>query len=305
MTNLHPRLPRIVRAPEFAGISHWFNSKPLRFDEILGKPALIDFWAFSCVNCLRTLPYIKRWHKSYSPKGLKVIGVHTPEFEFEKLPENVEASIKRLKIVYPVAMDNNFETWNAFANRCWPALYLIDQEGYIIHQHFGEGDYEETEKIIRKLLQLKQMEQEEITFSPAHFGRIATPEIYWGLMRLQWLGNKEDPGLEAREFTMPPYLPPNFFGIEGWWRFAPEYAEQVSEKGLVRLNFFAGKVHMVAASGTFKPVTVMVRVDGKETARVEIEEPGFYTLFDSRNYAPHLLELSTEKDLIAYTFTFG
>ncbi|MGE5392474.1 MAG: thioredoxin family protein [Candidatus Saccharibacteria bacterium] len=299
-----PILKSLSRAPEFTGITHWFNSKPLTLKELQGKVVLVDFWTFSCVNCLRTMPYLRRWHKAYSDKGLVIVGVHTPEFEFEKRPENVETAIRRLRIEYPVALDPDFGTWNAYANRYWPAHYLIDQKGNIVHEHFGEGGYDETEETIRKLLGMNKTE-DDLKFEPAHIGRVATPEIYWGLSRLQWLGNPGDPGLTEKTFAMPPYLPPNFFGIEGVWRFSPEYAELASDTGRVKLNFYAAKVHMVAESGTFKPVRIKVKVDRQETGEVAIEDSMLYTLFDGREYAPHLLEFEAEKGLKAYTFTFG
>lgn len=305
MIKRHPKLPSAIRAPEFSGISRWYNTQPLSIAGLRGKAVLVDFWTYSCVNCLRTLPHLRRWHREYSPKGLVIVGVHTPEFEFEKLPENLEASIRRLRIEYPVAMDNEYITWNLYANRYWPAHYLIDQEGRIVHQHFGEGAYEETEALIRKLLGLPLAEETDLKFEPSHFGRVGTPEIYFGLNRLTWLGNKEEPGLTPRRYEMPHYLPPNFFGIQGLWRFAPEYLELESESGTIKLNFYAAKVYMVAQSATFRPVAVKISVDGKAGEKILVDESRLYPLFDGDVYGPHLLELECEKGLSAYTFTFG
>lgn len=141
-----------TRAPEFAGIERWLNSQPLSMEGLRGKVVLVDFWTYSCINCINTLPYIKQWHDKYKDQGLVVVGVHTPEFPFEKSTANVQAAIKRFDIRYPVAQDNRYATWSAYHNRYWPALYLVDAEGRIVYQHFGEGQYAETEAAIRNAL---------------------------------------------------------------------------------------------------------------------------------------------------------
>lgn len=145
-------IPKQTRAPEFAGIERWLNSQPLTMEGLRGKVVLIDFWTYSCINCINTLPYIKQWHDKYKDQGLVVVGVHTPEFPFEKSTANVQAAIKRFDIRYPVAQDNRYATWSAYHNRYWPALYLVDAEGRIVYQHFGEGQYAETEAAIRNAL---------------------------------------------------------------------------------------------------------------------------------------------------------
>jgi len=292
-----------TRAPEFAGIENWINSKPLSIKDLQGKVVLIDFWTFSCINCVRTIPYLKMWHNAYADKGLVLLGVHTPEFDFEKKLENIEDAVRRFNIKYPVAVDNNYATWNAYANHYWPAHYLIDKKGQIVHEHFGEGAYEQTERLILKYLG----EPGEVEPLPERdmYGKIATPEIYFGLERLRWLANSEGADLETKNYTLPLNISPNFFGLEGVWRFAPEYAELESDKGKIVLNFFAGKVHMVAESSTFKPVGVNIKVDGKEVNQLNIEPSMLYTLYDSENYGPHTLEIEAEKNFKAYTFTFG
>ncbi len=145
-------IPNQTRAPEFAGIERWLNSQPLSMEGLRGKVVLVDFWTYSCINCINTLPYIKQWHDKYKDQGLVVVGVHTPEFPFEKSTANVQAAIKRFDIRYPVAQDNRYATWSAYHNRYWPALYLVDAEGKVVYQHFGEGQYAETEAAIRNAL---------------------------------------------------------------------------------------------------------------------------------------------------------
>jgi thiol-disulfide isomerase/thioredoxin len=139
-------------APEFTGINNWLNSTPLTQQQLRGKVVLVDFWTFDCINCIRTLPYVKSWHEKYKDQGLVVVGVHTPEYPFERKTENVAAAIKRFGITYPVAQDNQYGTWRAYNNQYWPAAYLIDKQGRIVYTHFGEGNYDVTEAKIRELL---------------------------------------------------------------------------------------------------------------------------------------------------------
>ena len=141
------------RAPEFIGVSHWINSPPLTMEELRGQVVLIDFWTYTCGNCTRTYSYLKEWHAKYADKGLVIVGVHTPEFEFEKLTENVVRSAGEYDLVWPIAQDNAYATWQVYSNRYWPAEYLVDQNGIVRYTHFGEGAYDETEEQIRKLLQ--------------------------------------------------------------------------------------------------------------------------------------------------------
>jgi len=139
-------------APEFTGISHWINSPPLTMEQLWGKVVLVEFWTYDCINCIRVLPHVKQWHERYKDEGLAVVGVHTPEYGHERILGNLEKAVKRFDIGYPVAQDNGYKTWNAFGNRYWPALYLIDQNGQIVYRHFGEGNYAETEAEIQRLL---------------------------------------------------------------------------------------------------------------------------------------------------------
>jgi thiol-disulfide isomerase/thioredoxin len=139
-------------APEFTGIEKWLNSAPLTIQQLRGKVVLVDFWTYTCINCIRTLPHVKEWHEKYKDQGLAVVGVHTPEYPLERSTDNVNAAIKRFGLTYPVAQDNQYATWNAYGNRFWPAVYLINKKGQVVYQHFGEGAYQETEVKIRALL---------------------------------------------------------------------------------------------------------------------------------------------------------
>lgn len=144
--------PMATTAPEFTGIQQWLNSEPLSMGQLRGKVVLVDFWTYTCINCIRTLPYVKSWHEKYKDQGLVVVGVHTPEYPFERSTDNVKTAIKRFGITYPVAQDNKYATWSAYNNQYWPAVYLIDKQGKVVYQHFGEGAYASTEAKIRTLL---------------------------------------------------------------------------------------------------------------------------------------------------------
>jgi thiol-disulfide isomerase/thioredoxin len=148
-------LKNSIAAPEFAGIDKWLNSQPLSISQLRGKVVLVDFWTYTCINCINTLPHVRDWNQKYKDQGLVVIGVHTPEYPFERDTDNVKAAIKRFNITYPVAQDNHYATWSAYNNQYWPAFYLIDTEGQVVYSHFGEGDYEETEAQIKALLAQK------------------------------------------------------------------------------------------------------------------------------------------------------
>lgn len=139
-------------APEFAGLGQWFNSEPLTMQKLRGKVVMVDFWTYGCINCVRTLPYVTKLHEKYKDKGLVIVGVHTPEFPFERSASNVEAALKKHGITYPVAQDNNFGTWRAYSNQYWPAQYIVDRNGQIVYTHAGEGAYEEMDRLIGKLL---------------------------------------------------------------------------------------------------------------------------------------------------------
>jgi len=198
-------------APEFQGIDSWINSEPLSLEDLRGQVVLVDFWTYSCVNCIRTFPYLKEWHRKYSGYGLVIVGIHTPEFGFKKLRENVEAAAKSHGLEYPIAQDNDYRTWNAYSNNFWPAKYLIDRQGNLRYHHFGEGSYAETEEVIRELLSesgsgsgfpLQDVElnsspepqQDPDAFGPVP-GRRLTRELYAGYYRNESLPSSSAPTL--------------------------------------------------------------------------------------------------------------
>lgn len=289
------------QAPEITGITSWLNSDPVTLESLRGKVILIDFWTYSCINCIRTLPYVTNWYDTYKDQGFVVIGVHTPEFAFEKVSSNVATALTRYKINYPVALDNNYKTWNAFNNQFWPAHYLIDKNGDIVYTHFGEGQYQTTEKAIRTLLGL------EGDFTPpaqAEENQAGTPEIYLGSARLKNFGGNEEPAEQTQIYTFPKKLAKNTFALEGQWRFEPEAVTQTSDFGKIRLNFTAAKVFMVAQSA--QPATVKIYIDGKLQKGITVQDSNLYPLWEANTGATHTLEIeSTSPGLQIFTFTFG
>ncbi len=293
-TNLGP-------APEFAGITKWLNSDPLTKEQLKGKVVLIDFWTYSCINCIRTLPYITKWYGDYKDRGFVIIGVHTPEFAFEKVQSNVEGALRRYKIQYPVAMDNNYKTWNAYKNQFWPAHYLLDKDGNIVYTHFGEGEYDKTEKAIRTLLGLEG----PFDLPEAPEGNQAkTPEMYFGLARLKNFGGTETPSSTEQLYAFPSKLKTNQFALEGNWQFNQESAVHTQGFGRIKLNFNSAKVFMVAKSND--PMTVKVYVDGKLVKGVVVNASDLYELYSSPAGGNHLLEIEVPQGgFEAFTFTFG
>ena len=202
--NLPQDKSQLKKAPEFEGITGYINSNGTKLSDLKGKVVLVDFWTYSCINCIRTLPYLVDWNQKYSDKGLVIVGVHSPEFEFEKNIDNVKQAVARFGIKYPVLLDNNHDTWNAYQNNYWPRKYLIDSEGYIRYDHIGEGGYLETENAIRQLL-TEQMKRQSIQISDLNqtkmsapqsqsldLNQIRTPELYFGYQyATDNLGNKE------------------------------------------------------------------------------------------------------------------
>ncbi len=288
-------------APEFTGIAGWLNGGPLTMSGLRGKVVLVDFWAYSCINCIRTLPHLIDWQKKYGDQGLVVVGVHTPEFRFETKPANILSAIKRFGIDYPVAEDNDLGTWNAYRNQYWPAEYLIGRDGRIVYTHAGEGEYDKTEDAIRSAL---GDHGTVATDNGQDLTRIGSPEMYFGIDRVENLASPEQPKAGTQDYTAPAALPLNRFALQGHWTLAPESAELANGPGKITLHCHSGKVFMVANAA--HPVTVAVSVDGRQQKPVEIGESRLYTLFDSNDYTDHTVELTIpQAGLRAFTFTFG
>jgi len=293
-------LPDYGPAPNFLSIDEWLNSKPLTMQELRGKVVLIDFWTYSCINCLRTLPHLEAWYRMYRKDGFVVVGVHTPEFAFEHVPSNVRAAADRLGVRYPVALDNEYGTWNAYGNQYWPAEYLIDRNGRLRHAHFGEGQYGATEEAIRSLLGEKPgspASDRLRDLTPAGF---LTPETYLGYDRIdRFTGSKLYPDKEAT-YTFPPALGKDDFAYDGRWTVRAQRIVAGKDARL-RLRYYARKVYLVLGGHG----TVQVLVDGKPHGTVDVTPDRLYTLVDRDSIDEATLELRFSPGVSAYAFTFG
>ena len=258
--------------PPLSGATTWINSPPLTREQLRGKVVVVDFWTYSCINCLRALPYVRAWAEKYKDQGLVVIGVHTPEFAFEKSEANVREAVARLGVAYPVAMDNDFAVWRAFKNQYWPAHYFIDAQGRIRHHHFGEGDYDGSERVIQQLLKeagaadvasdLVQV-QAQGAEAAADMAQLASPETYVGYARAE---NFRSPGGFARDAVKtygPAALRLNDWSLTGPWRVTREHAALTAPGGRLTFRFKARDLHLVMGPGQGDAgVRFRVRIDG-------------------------------------------
>jgi cytochrome c biogenesis protein CcdA/thiol-disulfide isomerase/thioredoxin len=291
-------LPDYGVAPPLKPGGDWINSAPLTLSQLRGKVVLIDFWTYSCINCLRTLPHLKAWYATYHRDGLVIIGVHTPEFAFEHVSSNVRGAVKRLGVKYPVVQDNNFKTWDAYANQYWPAEYLIDKTGHIRHTHFGEGEYGKTEGLIRQLLGANGAKARQV--ADATPTGLLTPETYLGYARLaNYVGTPVSPGVAAN-YRLPASVAQNTFAYGGEWRVGGQQA--VAGAGAtLRLHFHAKDVYIVLGGRG----TVHALVDGKPLRTLQVNAQRLYTVRTSDKTADATLELRFTPGIQAYSFTFG
>lgn len=329
-----------IRAPEIRvrDEQYWINSAPLFMKELGGKVVLVDIWDYTCVNCIRTLPYIEAWYERYKDKGLVIIGVHTPEFAFARERANVEEAVRRFGIKYPVVMDNDYEIWSSYANSYWPRKYLIDKNGYIRYDHAGEGGYEETERKIQELLKQINPDIElasiakdtsENNSSGGITGGVCfpmTPELYLGYERGR-LGNREGykPG-RIVDYKAPDSLVDGYVYARGAWRNEPEAMihSRVTEQpeDYIAIRFHATEVNAVIKPERGGDYRVYVKQDGKWVkpedggydlkftdkgeSYIEIVEPRMYRIVSNVEYGAHTLELSSASDGFGiYAFTFG
>lgn len=312
-------LPVVGEAPEFVGNERWFNTpgdRPLTLRGLRGRVVLVDFWTYSCINCLRTLPYLKAWDERYRKDGLTVVGVHSPEFPFEREAGNVETAIEENGIRYPVAQDNELATWNAYENQYWPAEYFIDAKGRVRYVHFGEGEYGEKEQVIRDLL-AEAGEEVGKSETPVHAvapsQTVTTPETYLGAARAERFTNAMlSPGVH--DFTAPAALPANEFAYRGRWRIGLDSATAAGGASL-RLNFGARRVYLVLGSpGQSRQVRVLL--DGKPIlaadagsdvhgGAVAVTGQRLYNLVDLPSVGHHVLTLEPQAGVEGYAFTFG
>jgi cytochrome c biogenesis protein CcdA/thiol-disulfide isomerase/thioredoxin len=306
-------LPKITRAPEFAGLGTWHNSEPLTMAGLKGKVVLVDFWTYSCINCIRTLPHIQGYWEKYKDKPFVLVGVHTPEFTFEKDDQNVADAIKRHGLTYPIAQDNDFGTWSAFANRYWPAKYLIDAQGYIRYTHFGEGGYEETDNAIAALLKeagadVSTMPAVSVPDKPTTLGRGMSPETYLGARSWPALGNAQgEPTEDVITYKAPDALKLHTYYLDGDWELVDgEYQLLTSEKGEIRMRFLGAEANLVLGlEDGAKPVQAEVLIDGKHSADIVIDRHDLFNLYTGP-YGEHDMVLKLKGHGVqGFAFTFG
>lgn len=303
-------------APEFAGIEAWLNSPPLTMQSLKGKVVLVDFWTYSCINCVRTLPYITDWDRKYRDMGLVIVGVHSPEFEFEKKIGNVKAAIAQHAIRYPVALDNRLATWVNFNNRYWPAHYLIDRDGKVVYTHFGEGKYGITENNIRYLLGLKNQTETARAETPGYLPE-QTPETYLGYARAESFGGEDKVVPDAlATFRFPASLDENEWALSGKWKVTAEKIVAAERGSALRLNFKARKVFLVLGTASGKPVRVSLKLNGNSvggnasmdapSGKLTVERNTLYELIDQKQIENGVIEIQSDSPgLEAYAFTFG
>ncbi len=301
-------LPVLGAAPEFTGTQRWFNARPSSLKALRGRVVLIDFWTYTCINCLRTLPYLEAWDRRYRSAGLTIIGVHAPEFAFEHDAGNVGRAIATNHIKYPVVQDNDLATWNAYGNQYWPAEYLIDAEGQVRETHFGEGDYGKSESAIRSLLAERGAKISAARARPTGItpvGLQATPETYVGAARAQgFVGTAPKSGTNT--YKLPGSAPPlNGFALGGTWKIGDEPATAQAGATLAA-TVQARFVYLVLSPPSAShPGAVDVSVDGKAPQRITVDTQRLYTLASFPTSGRHGLKLTFSPGTSAYAFTFG
>lgn len=325
------------KAPELAQIAGYINTPNDAPITIAGYTAqhdvvLVDFWTYSCINCQRSIPYVEAWYQKYAPYGFVVIGVSTPEFAFEHVYANVANAVKQLGITYPVVLDNNYGTWDAFGSEYWPNDYLIDANGFIVYNYAGEGDYSGTEKEIQQAL-VDRAEELGLpvpdfgatTTTPSNaipidFNEVNSPETYWGSNRNEYLGNGAQGQTGVQNLALPAtdQVQLNTLYLGGAWNFEPEYAQNNAAGAQITYEYDAKNMYIVAASATGQPVTLKVTLDGQPVPAADrgsdlnansemvVQSDRLYQIIAGQSYGTHVLQITVENPgLQGYTFTFG
>ena len=315
-----------VRVPEIGRV--WLNSPPLNMRQLRGRVVLIDFWDYTCVNCIRTLPYIQAWHERYKDLGLTTIGVHTPEFTFAQYESNVERGVREFGLTYPIVIDSDFELFKLFANRAWPSKYLIDKDGYLRYMHMGEGGYRDAEQTIQDLLHEIDpglelpplMDAVRVEDKPGAVCYVGSPELYLGHRRGR-IGNQQAFAEDrTSDYFFSDEMQENAFYAQGSFHSTAEYFEAAGEQsGRIVLKYQAAAVNLVLSSNRMPSAEVQVRQDGqpltKQNATPEtrfrdgvtdivVDRPRMYAIVDNHDFGTHTLELTLAPGVAAYAFTF-
>ena len=303
-------------APDFTNIATWLNSQPLTLKSLKGKVVLVDFWTYSCINCQRTQPYLNAWYSKYKDAGFMIVGVHAPEFAFEKVPENVKRAIADEKIAYPVALDNDFATWQAYRNQYWPAKYLVDKDGQVRYTHFGEGAYDETERTIQALLK----ESGKTVSTPlesvqkdSSVRRGQTPETYLGYDRAaRFMNTKQFVADKPVTYTMAQSLNSDSWSLGGRWQVGDESSQSLAQGATLTLKFSARQVYLVMSGPPGARIDVAVTGQptpgGKESknSSVTIDGPRLYTVVGLNQFmTDQTLQLTFPAGVTITAFTFG
>jgi cytochrome c biogenesis protein CcdA/thiol-disulfide isomerase/thioredoxin len=302
-------------APPIDGIDAWINSEPLQINDLKGKVVLIDFWTYSCINCMRTLPYLNDWYRKYHDQGLVIIGVHTPEFDFEKNLDNVKNAVAQDGIKYPVALDSHFVTWRNFNNQYWPAHYLIDKKGYIVYTHFGEGEYDVTENNIRYLLGMKGLSETKNIGQPITLN--ATPETYLGYSRAEHFSSPQSvANNQSSLYSFPKKISQDAWALQGNWKIMPDRIISNQNNAAIEINFHARKVYIVMGNTTNKMIKVELLLNNKKiqtrkgkdvvNSSIEVNKHSLYEAIAFDQPVNGILQvISSSPGLEMYTFTFG
>lgn len=304
------------KAPDFTAGGEWINSQPLTLEKLKGKVVLVDFWTYTCINCIRTLPYLTSWYEKYHDLGFEIVGVHTPEFEFEKVTGNVKKAVADFGLKYPIMQDNDYATWNAYNNHYWPAHYLLDKKGKIRYTHFGEGEYDTTEKKIQDLLKEAGENANRKIENPSYSVEAQTPETYLGYGRMEgYFDVSQIKHNQENSYSLPKSLTENQFAYGGKWIVEEESAKP--QKGAtLEYNFTAKDVYLVMTPSK-NPVMVSVYLDGKQidpkdsgedvvNGKVTVNSNRLYRLVNLKEAQNHILKLKFEDNGIsAFAFTFG
>ncbi len=308
--------------PPFGGATTWLNSGPLAPADLRGHVVLVDFWTLTCINWLRTEPYVRGWSRAYRNDGLVVVGVHTPEFSFEHEVDLVQRATRAREIDYPVAVDNDYSIWTAFGNHYWPALYFADADGIIRDNHFGEGRYEHSERVIQQLLGVERglvSVAGDGVEAAADWDHLRTPETYLGYAQSQNFASAHGAGFdEHRVFELPEQLGRGHFGLAGEWTIGRENVVLERAGGSIACRFHARDAHLVLSAGRHGPIAFRVLMDGRAPGRshgADVDEDGAGMLREGRLYqllrqegevGERTLEITFHQPgAEAYVFTFG